>query len=309
MKIAIVGPGAVGSLLAALLTRSKQEVHLVDRNLERARKVNEQGIKVEGSLGEFTAKVNVTVEPKELGICDLIIICVKSYHTEEAMKSVKDLVGEETQVLTLQNGVGNIQILNDVVGEEKVVGGTTSLGVTVLDHGRVKYAGKGETVIGKSSGKVMGPLREIANILNKAGLETKVSRDINGVIWSKLIINVGINALAVVTRLHNGRLLEFDGTKDIMRSAVQEAVKVAKRKRIKLIYDDPIQKVEGVAKATAGNVCSMLQDVLKKRRTEIEFINGAIVRQAKSLNIPTPVNEVLTNLVKTIEASYDKQLL
>ncbi len=309
MKIAIVGPGAVGSLLAALLTKSKQEVHLIDRNLERARKINQEGIKVEGISGEFTARVNVTVEPKELGTCGLVIICVKSYHTEEAIKGVKDLIGEETQVLTLQNGVGNIQILNDVVGEDKVIGGATSLGVTVLGPGHIKYAGKGETIIGKSSGKVLGPLREIATILNKAGLETKVSRDINGVVWSKLIINVGINAIAVVTRLHNGRLLEYDGTKDIMRAAVQEAVKVAKRKRIKLVYDDPIQKVESVAKATAANVCSMLQDILKKRRTEIDFINGAIVRQAKSLNIPTPVNEVLTNLVKTIEASYDKQLL
>lgn len=309
MKIAIVGPGAVGSLLAALLTKSKQEVHLIDRNLERARKINQEGIKLEGIAGEFTAKVNVTVEPKELGIRDLIIICVKSYHTEEAIKNVKDLIGEESQVLTLQNGVGNVQILNDVVGEDKVIGGATSLGVTVLGPGHIKYAGKGETIIGKSSGKVLGPLREIANILNKAGLETKVSRDINGVVWSKLIINVGINAIAVVTRLHNGRLLEYDGTKDTMRAAVQEAVKVAKRKRIKLAYDDPIQKVESVAKATAGNICSMLQDILKKRRTEIDFINGAIVRQAKSLNIPTPVNEVLTNLVKTIEASYDKQLL
>jgi len=308
MKIAIVGPGAVGSLLAALLTKSKQEVHLIDRNLVRAKKINQDGIKVEGIGGEFTARVNVTVEPEELGTCDLIIICVKSYHTEEAIKNVKALIGEETHILTLQNGVGNVQILNDVVGEDRVVGGTTSLGVTALDYGHIKYAGKGETVIGKANGKVLGPLREIANILNKAGLETKVSRDINGVIWSKLIINVGINALAVVTRLHNGSLLDYNGTKDIMRASVQEAVKVAKRKRIKLVYDDPIQKVEGVAKATCGNICSMLQDVLRKRRTEIDFINGAIIRQAKSLNIPTPVNEVLTNIVKTIESSYDKQL-
>lgn len=309
MKIAIVGPGAVGSLLAALLARSKQEVHLIDKNLERARKINQEGIKVEGVAGEFTAKVNATVEPKGLGACGLIIICVKSYHTEEAIKGVKDLIGEEAHVLTFQNGVGNVQILNDIVGEEQVVGGATALGATLLGPGHVKYAGKGEAVIGKANGKVLGPLRDIATILNKAGLETKVSRDINGVIWSKLIINVGINALGAITRLHNGRLLEYDGARDIMRAAVQEAVKVAKRKRIKLLYDDPIQKVEGVAKATAGNICSMLQDILKKRRTEIDFINGAIVRQAKSLNIPTPVNEVLANLVKTIEASYDKQLL
>lgn len=308
MKIAIVGPGAMGCLLTAFLAKAKQDVHLIDKNLERTRKINQDGIRIEGIAGEFNVKVHTTSEPIELGVCDLVIICVKSYHTEEAVKSVKDLIGENTQVLTLQNGVGNVQILNDIVGEEKVIGGVTSHGATLLAHGHIRYAGKGETIIGKTNGKVLGSLREVAGVLQKAGFETKISKDINGVIWSKLIINVGINALAVATRLHNGRLIEYDGARDIMRAAVQEAVKVAKRKRIRLAYDDPIQKVEGVAKATAGNICSMLQDVLKKRRTEIDFINGAIVRQAKALNIPTPVNEVLTNLVKTIESSYDKQL-
>lgn len=308
MKIAVVGPGAIGCLLAAFLGRAKQDVSLIDRNPERIKQIQLDGIKVEGISGEFNVKAHVTSQPKELGLCDLVIICVKSYDTEEAIKSVKDIVGENTQVLTLQNGIGNVQVLNDVVGEDKVIGGITSHGATVLGPGHIRHAGKGETIIGKAGGKVLGPVREVATVLQKAGFDTKISRDINGLIWSKLIINVGINALTAITRLNNGRLIEYDGTRDVMRAAAQEAVKVAKRKRIKLAYDDPIQKIEGVAKATGGNVSSMLQDILKKRRTEIDFINGAIVRQAKSLNIPTPVNEVLTNLVKTIETSYEKQL-
>jgi len=125
-------------------------------------------------------------------------------------------------------------------------------------------------------------------------------------VWGKVIINVGINALTAITRLNNGRLIEYEESRSLLRSAVQEAAKIVKRKRIKLAYDDPIQKAESVAKATASNVSSMLQDVLNKKRTEIDFINGAVVRQGKALGIATPVNEVLTNLVKTIEASYDK---
>jgi len=109
--------------------------------------------------------------------------------------------------------------------------------------------------------------------------------------------------------LHNGRLIELAGTKDIMAMAVSEAVRVAKRKRIKLIYDDPIQKVESVCRATSGNISSMLQDVLKKKKTEIDDINGAIVRQAKSFNLPTPANLILTNIVKSIESTYDKQII
>ena len=133
-----------------------------------------------------------------------------------------------------------------------------------------------------------------------------MAKDIDSVIWSKLVINVGINALTAITRLKNGMLVQHDGTREVLRSSVQEAVRIVKRKRIKLAYDDPIQKVESVCKATSSNVSSMLQDVLSKERTEIDFINGAIVRQGKALGIPTPVNELLTNLVKTIELSYSK---
>ncbi|HLD82850.1 MAG TPA: ketopantoate reductase C-terminal domain-containing protein, partial [Candidatus Omnitrophota bacterium] len=139
-----------------------------------------------------------------------------------------------------------------------------------------------------------------------AGLETRISRDIKSLLWSKLIINAGINALTAVTRLNNGRLVEFEGTRKILRELVTEAVRVAKRKRIKLIYDDPLAKVEAVCEATATNVSSMLQDALRKKRTEIDFINGVIVRQGQESGIPVPANSMLVDLVKTIEASYNK---
>ncbi|MDD5423124.1 MAG: ketopantoate reductase C-terminal domain-containing protein, partial [Candidatus Omnitrophica bacterium] len=119
---------------------------------------------------------------------------------------------------------------------------------------------------------------------------------------------VGINALTGILRIPNGRLLEYEESRELLRSSVQEAVKIVKRKRVKLAYDDPIQKVESVCKATAFNVSSMLQDVLNRKRTEIDFINGAIVRQGKALGIPTPVNDVLTNIIKTLEKSYQKMV-
>jgi 2-dehydropantoate 2-reductase len=177
-----------------------------------------------------------------------------------------------------------------------------------LGTGLVRHAGKGDTVIGRSNAKASGFIRDVAGVLTRAGFETKVSKDIDSVIWSKLVINVGINALTAITRLNNGRLVEYDETRQLLRSAVQEAVRIVKRKRIKLVYDDPIQKVESVARSTGMNVSSMLQDVLNKKRTEIDFINGAITRQAKAIGISTPVNETLTALVKTIEANYEKMM-
>lgn len=307
MKIAVVGPGAMGCLIASFLkNKTKEELWLVDKNPERAKKIREDGIKVEGISGSSLVKLDVTANPREVGACDLVVICVKSYSTEEASKDIKELVSDKTYVLTLQNGIGNVQILNDYFGSESIIAGITNHGATLLGVGHVRHAGRGDTIIGMSGKRTLGVMRDVAAILTKAGFDTKISKDIDSVIWSKLIINVGINALTAITRLNNGRLVEYDGTRELLRSAVQEAVKIVKRKRIKLIYDDPIQKVESVCKATQTNVSSMLQDVLNKKRTEIDFINGAIVRQGKSLGIPTPANDVLTSLVRTIETSYDK---
>ena len=307
MKIVIVGPGALGCLAAASFkARTREEIWLFDYSPERAKKIAGDGIKVEGMGGPLNVKVNVTSEPKDIGIADLIIVCVKSYSTEDACKEIKDMVGPDTAVLTLQNGIGNVQILNDYFGTDKVIAGITNHGATLIGKAHVRHAGKGDTIIGKSGGKLSGALKNVANLLSKAGFETKVSKDIDSVIWSKLIINVGINAVTAITRLNNGRIVEYEWARALLRGAVGEAVKVVRRKRIKLGYDDPIQKAESVCRATATNVSSMLQDILNRKRTEIDFINGAIVRQGKASGIPTPVNETLSSLVNLIENSYEK---
>jgi 2-dehydropantoate 2-reductase len=153
-------------------------------------------------------------------------------------------------------------------------------------------------------GKIPVQMRAIREVFNKVGFECKVSRDIKSLLWSKLIINAGINALSAITRLPNGKLIEYEGTKRILRDAVTEAAKIAKRKRIKLIFDDPLAKVEAVCEGTQKNLSSMLQDILRKKRTEVDFINGVIVRLGQELGIDVPTNKFLLDLVKTIESSY-----
>lgn len=310
MKIVIVGPGAMGCLLAAFLSKSlpagrqgREEIWLLDYKKDRAEKIAQSGITLEGAPGNLQAKPKCTSTPSEIGGVDLVILCVKSYDTKKAILGAKTLILEDTSVLTLQNGIGNIEIIAEVVGNDKVIAGITNLGVTLLEVGKAKLAGKGETVIGRFDGKMTTMMRSVREIFNKCGLETKISRDIKGLLWSKLITNVGINALTAITRLNNGRLMEFEGTRRIMREAVTEAIRVAKRKRIKLTSDDPLAKVEAVSEATATNISSMLQDILNKKRTEIDFINGVIVRQGQELRIPVPVNQMLVDLVKTIECT------
>lgn len=306
MKIVIVGAGAMGCLFASRLSKSREEIWILEKKKERALKINQQGIVVEEDSGSWNAKVKVTAEAKEIGKADLAIICVKAYDTKEAVSASKPVIGEDTKVVTLQNGIGNIEIIGEEVGIQKVIGGITNQGATLIDTGQIKHAGRGETVLGRIDGKIPVEMRAIREIFNKVGLETRISRDIKSLLWSKLIINVGVNALTAITRLNNGKLLEFEGTRRILREAVTEAVRIAKRKRIKLDFDDPLAKVEAVCEATSANISSMLQDILRKKRTEIDFINGVIVRQGQESGIPVPANSMLVDLVKTIEASYNK---
>jgi 2-dehydropantoate 2-reductase len=307
MRIVIVGPGAMGCLFAAHLSK-REDVILLDKNLQRARAINEKGIKIEGVSGNWQTKIKVVTDPKQIGIAELIIICVKSYDTKTAIMAIKDIISDDTFVLTLQNGVGNIDIISELVGYDRVIGGVTNQGATLLGPGHIRHAGKGETIIGRIDRRIPAQIKGIREAFNKAGLQTRISRDIKGLIWSKLIINVGINALTAITHLKNGGLIEFEGTRHILRAAVTEAVKVAKRKKIKLIYDDPLAKVEAICETTATNISSMLQDVLKKKKTEIDFINNVIVRQGQSLGIPVPINSTLVSLIKTIESSYDQKI-
>jgi 2-dehydropantoate 2-reductase len=149
-------------------------------------------------------------------------------------------------------------------------------------------------------------LMQAAEVLTSAGLPTRVEKDVDSLIWSKLLVNVGINPLTAITRLRNGGLLDHPGTAQIMEQAVAEAARVASAKGVKLLYADPLERVRQVARVTSENVASMLQDVLAMRPTEIEAINGAISAHGRSLGLPTPVNDTLTGLVKTIEASYGR---
>jgi len=305
MKIAIVGPGAMGCLFAALLARSKagHDVWLLDNDGVRARRLMRKGIAIEG-LMSCREKVRVTTDAEKIGHSELVIIFTKSYDTLRALNSIDPLLSSDTRVLTLQNGLGNLELITEKVGQKRAVGGATAHGATLLEAGRVKYAGTGETAIGRPGNESSLDLRRIARSFNAAGIVTRISRDIETVIWSKLIINAGINALAAVTRLRNGVLLESPVLRKMMRRTVMEAARVAGRKNIRIKYRDPARKAESVCRATSENICSMLQDVLRGKRTEIDFINGAISGQAKMLGLKAPFNEMLTGLVQGIEKSY-----
>ena len=309
MRIAIVGAGSMGLLLANLLSKNEEsEIWLLDIHPDRERKIRKEGLFVEGVSGDHHVRPRITVTPEEIGRVDLIVLCVKAPDTSEAARNAKPLVGPDTAVLTLQNGLGNIEAIESAVGPGRALGGTTSMGATALGPNRVRHAGWGETVIGEPRGGMTNRAEAILELLRLAGLEPSFTDNLDGLLWSKLIINVGINALTALTRIRNGELLNHEGTGAVMEMAVEEAAEVAHALGIRLLYDHPVKKVVGVCEATAANISSMLQDVLREKKTEIEQINGAVVREAARLGIRTPVNETLLGLVKTLEESYSKRI-
>ena len=306
MEFLIVGPGAMGCLFAASLKNAGFNAVLYDYDSARAEIINKSGISVEGVSGNYRAMVPVITDLAGMDP-DMVLVCVKSGRTRDAAEGLKNRTPQKTLFVTLQNGLGNVETLKEILGENRIIGGVTSEGATSLDTGKIRHAGMGSTVFGPAG--VFGkPLEELVSAFNKAGFSTTSSDNVDELIWSKLIVNVGINALTAITRLKNGRLPEYEGSLSIMKEAVGEAVAVSKAKKINLTYDDPFSKVLEVCSATAGNIASMLQDVLNKRLTEVDYINGAICKEGKKTGVPTPVNRTLTDLVRTIQASYHERV-
>jgi 2-dehydropantoate 2-reductase len=306
MDFLVVGPGAMGCLFAANLRRAGLDVQLLDHRPERAAEIDRRGVQVEAEGGSYEVRVPTTAGPL-VGEPGFVLVCVKSHRTVEAAKTVRGFLEGDPVVVTLQNGLGHVETLEGIFGAGRVLGGVTSEGATLLGTGRIRHAGRGETVVGPR-GAAGGAADRLVEAFNRAAFESRSVDQVRELIWGKLLVNVGINALTALVRLHNGRLPEVPGTRRVMERAVAEAAAVAEAKGIRLPYPDPVDRVIQVCRATAGNVASMLQDVLRERVTEVSYINGAVVREGAGLGVPTPVNETLTALVQALQDTYGERV-
>ncbi len=302
MKLAVVGAGAMGSLFGGRISLAGHDVLLFDPYREHVDAVNARGLLIEqaGSGEAVLSRPRATAEAGDVRGPDVMIVFVKSTVTALVARQFAEAARPDTIVVTLQNGLGNEGILRESFGAGRTAAGVTSQGATFLGPGRIRHAGTGPTHLGMSDGRneKLGPF---ADVLRAAGFETHVERDVAALVWSKLVINVGINALTAMIGQPNGRLLDFEETRALMADLVAEAVAVAGARGIRLTYTDPLATVHEVARRTGANRSSMLQDFDRGRETEINFINGAIVREAAALGIAVPVNTAVTRLVKALE--------
>ena len=304
MKIVVIGAGAMGSLFGALLAESGADVWLYDIWEEHVKAVNEKGLGIELDDKIRLVSVNATTDKRQIGKTDLAIIFVKSTQTGDAAKTASELMGNNSFVLTLQNGMGNADVIGEVIDPGRIIVGTTSHGATMLGPGSIRHAGTGPTVIGMWSGIQKFGIDKIADAFNKAGIITETVDDVQNVIWAKLLVNVGINAITALTGIKNGRILDLSVTKALSRAAIKEAMEVAEAQGVE-IRCDIMEHVFKVAEATRVNRSSMGQDVDNKRQTEIGAINGAVVKEAQKLGIHVPVNQTLTALIETLQAHYE----
>ena len=302
MKIVITGPGAMGCLYAFLLTRAGYEAWLLDYREDRAEKIRHEGLKIEGVSGAYQLPfTRISASPKMIGKADLLILFVKAYNTATALESVQELVTANTIILTLQNGIGNVEAIREAYPHHAIVAGTTAQGATLLGCGHIRHAGAGETVIGGIDVNSAFHAKLIKDLFMSAYIPTEMTEDVQEVLWGKLLINCGINPLTAIMRITNGQLPKIPDLCEVMSRVVEEGAVIAQSAGIRLPYTEPLARVIEVCEATAGNRSSMLQDIEAGKKTEINYLNGALVRCAKETGVAAPVNSFLTHLVQALE--------
>jgi 2-dehydropantoate 2-reductase len=314
MRIAILGAGAMGSAIGALLAKAGNDVTLIDVWKEAVEAINRDGLKIQDKAGEIaTHKIRAVISPAQVpGSVDLLLVFVKCYHTVDAVKSALPILGADSTVLSLQNGWGNGPLIAEVVGKERVVLGVCYHSATVLGPGHVLHAGKGKTYLGEMDDAhgchaVTPRVLKIAEKFQAAGLNVEASAQVLTEIWSKLALNVATLPTSSILKLTAEKLPNTPEMQSLMRALLLEVVSVAQLQGIGLDFTERWKAITSLLSKLAPNTKgSMLQDVENRRRTEIDVMCGAIVEAGQRLGFATPYNNAMLWLVKALEANYQK---
>ncbi|MGD8353372.1 MAG: ketopantoate reductase family protein [Pseudomonadota bacterium] len=306
MKICILGPGSLGSAFGGIMTEAGLDVYLVGPRTDHLDVMRHKGLTLLEGASERTVKVKVASDCSEVGPVDLIVVLVKSAYTREAIQDAEPLLGEETLAISLQNGLGNEELLAAFLGEGSVLSGKTYVGGVITEPGRVLVARKGKlTQIGELAGGITERAKRIGDLFNRGGFQTTVCPEMLPVIWHKLLINVSTGAITAITGLTYGELVLVPEAVRCGIEAVAEAMAVARAAGVDLKTRDPEEVLRAAVEGLPYDFkTSMLQDVSRGVKTEIDFINGAVVRLGEELGVETPVNRTLVAGIRGIELGY-----
>lgn len=313
MNILIVGTGALATLFAARLTQAGNHVTMLGawkEGLDSLRKNGARIIDANGNEQQF--EVDATDDPRECIGAKYAIVLVKAWQTERAARQLAECLADDGIAVTLQNGLGNGETLVESLGANRVALGAITVGATLLGPGLVKVGGDGiismernQAIGGVLSESTLAPGASVGEgpieaALSSAKFTVNIVEDAQSLIWGKLVVNAAINPLTALLRVPNGELLNRPSARELMGKLASEVAEVARADNIQLPFDDPIAMAEDVARKTAANHSSMLQDVLRNAPTEIDAICGAVVKTAQRHEIDTPANWACWNLVKAI---------
>jgi 2-dehydropantoate 2-reductase len=317
LNILVMGAGAVGSAVGGFLAQAGHRVFLVGRSPHMAA-IREQGLRIEGIWGEHLIRglrtfTSVQEVPREY--FDLVLVTTKSYDTREAAEQVLPLLSEDSLVISLQNGLGNVETISEIVGDHRAVGGRLIFGIRIPEAGRAEitvYADK--VMLGSPSHKVdFARLEAIAAAFTEAGIPTEATLEIGQFIWGKVFYNCCLNPLSALLEVTYGELIEHFETRQIMTSVIEEIFAVAAAKGMGLAWRSPLEYQQilfgRLIPDTYAHHASMLQDVMRGNRTEIDALNGAIARLGEETGVPTPVNSMLTQLIKVKERVGKRSVL
>lgn len=293
MQVAVIGAGAVGCYYGGLLLKGGHDVTFIGRQVH-VDAINAHGLLLDTKTFRGHLPAKAATDPTALAAPDLVLFCVKSADTEETGRSLAGRLRQDTSVLSLQNGVDNAARLSAVIGHA-VIPVVVYVGSEMAGPGHVRHHGGGDLAIGPSAAS-----ETLARTLQAAGIGTTIADDIDKTLWSKLIINCAYNALSAVAGIAYGPMLQVEGTRGVVTSAVREATSVARACGV-AIPDDLIDRILNIPNIMPNQMSSTAQDLARGKPSEIDFLNGHVVRKGAELGIPTPTNQALQVMVKLAE--------
>lgn len=301
VKVAVMGAGAVGGYFGALLHRGGVDVNLIARG-QHLDAIRARGLRIQSYQGEFSVPVKAVGDPKEIGPADLILFCVKSYDTESAARQCLPIMGKETAILSLQNGVDNEEKIAAIVGGDKVLGGVAYIGAGVAAPGVIVHTAEGRIVFGELTGGTSERGKHLERILREAGLPIEISPDIRGALWRKLCWNAAFNALNALVGGEIDILVRCPKTKALARAVMEEVRMVAASQGVHVPEDAVDKLLQWTATAATWMKTSMRQDVEAGRRLEVDALNGIVVQKGQAANVSTPHNFTLYALLKAMDS-------
>lgn len=307
MKIAMVGCGAMGSLIGGVLAKDNVDITFIDPWELHVDTINEKGLLMnDEDKGSEYVKVKATTDPNTVSVVDAVIFLVKSTRTEETLENISPMISDNTVVMTLQNGLGNTDRIVEFVKEENVGFGVIDFSSVLLGPGHISYhLGDARIACNTHTGNKNPRFNQLIEIMNNAGLDAYISEDANYGIWNKLIINANYNVLCGITGIKMGELTDLEYSWTLMEGITKELVEVANKKGINLNYDEAIEHIKDLGVKLPLHYPSLAQDVARRVPTEIDSLNGAIVKEGKKVGVATPYNKVVYNLLKIIENTYE----